>query len=65
MFDLESLVQKTIDLESKYYELLDKYQSLINEYEKLKDESRNRPGNQHESLKDSCGEDNRPGHRGS
>lgn len=39
MIDLEGLVQKTIALESKYYDLLEKYQSLINEYEKLKDAS--------------------------
>ena len=38
MIDMETLVVRLMDLETKYYELQDKYHQLINQYEKLKDE---------------------------
>jgi predicted nuclease with TOPRIM domain len=38
MMDMETLVGRLMELETKYYELQDKYHHLINEYEKLKDE---------------------------
>lgn len=49
MMDMETLVGRLMDLETKYYELQDKYHHLINEYEKLKDEHADCPGhrNQH------------------
>ena len=38
MIDVETLVGRLMDLETKFYELQDRYQSLINDYEKLKEE---------------------------
>lgn len=35
MLDLEGLVQKTIALESKYYDLLSTHQELVHAYEEL------------------------------
>lgn len=36
MIDLETLVHKTMELESKYYELLETHQQLVHEYESFK-----------------------------
>lgn len=36
MIDIDTLVGRLMDLETKYYDLQDKYHHLINEYEKLK-----------------------------
>ena len=41
MIDVETLVGRLMDLETKFYELQDRYQSLINDYEKLKEEHEN------------------------
>jgi len=37
MIDVETLIHKTMELETRYYELQDKYHTLIHEYETLKD----------------------------
>jgi hypothetical protein len=36
MIDLDSLVGRMMDLETRYYDLQDKYQLLIHQYEQLK-----------------------------
>ena len=36
MIDIDTLVGRLMDLETKYYDLQVKYHHLINEYEKLK-----------------------------
>ena len=36
MIDLDTLVHRMMDLETKYYELQSKYQTLIHQYEELK-----------------------------
>ena len=41
MMDIDTLVGRLMDLETKFYELQDRYQSLINDYEKLKEEHEN------------------------
>lgn len=38
MMDIDTLVGRLMELETKFYELQDRYQSLINDYEKLKEE---------------------------
>ena len=37
MMDMESVIQRLFNLETKYYDLQDRYQALIHEYEKLKE----------------------------
>ena len=41
MMDIDTLVGRLMELETKFYELQDRYQSLINDYEKLKEEHEN------------------------
>ena len=36
MMDIETLIGRLMDLETKYYELQSKYQTLIHQYEELK-----------------------------
>ena len=59
MMDIDTLVGRLMDLETKFYELQDRYQSLINDYEKLKEEHENcaRHRNQHGTRYDSFGGD--------
>lgn len=38
MIDMETLVGRLMDLETKYYELQEQYHHLINQYETLKAE---------------------------
>jgi hypothetical protein len=38
MIDLDTLVHRMMDIETKYYELQSKYQTLIHQYEQLKTE---------------------------
>ncbi len=49
MIDVETLVQRMMDLETRYYDLQDKYQSLIHQYEQLKEKYENRIGHRNES----------------
>ena len=44
MIDLDTLVHRMMDLETKYYELQSKYQTLIHQYEELKASHENCPG---------------------
>lgn len=44
MIDVEMLIHKTMDLETRYYDLQSKYQSLIHQYEELKEKYENRTG---------------------
>jgi predicted nuclease with TOPRIM domain len=37
MIDIDTLVGRLMDLESKYYDLQERYHHLINEYEALKE----------------------------
>lgn len=48
MIDVETLIHKTMDLETRYYHLQDKYQALIHEYEQLKEKYENRIGHRDE-----------------
>ena len=41
MIDVETLVGRLMDLETKFYELQSRYHSLINDYDKLKEEHEN------------------------
>ena len=52
MMDMETLVGRLMDLETKYYELQDKYHHLINEYEKLKDEHESQRSEKWKDLTD-------------
>jgi len=38
MMDIDTLVGRLMDLETKFYELQSRYHSLINDYETLKEE---------------------------
>jgi hypothetical protein len=44
MIDLDTLVHRMMDIETKYYELQSKYQTLIHQYEELKASHENCPG---------------------
>lgn len=44
MIDLDTLVHRMMDIETKYYELQSKYQTLIHQYEQLKASHENCPG---------------------
>jgi hypothetical protein len=48
MFDLDTLVQRLIDLEDRYYDLQSKYHQLIHEYETLKEKYEDRAGHRNE-----------------
>ena len=48
MIDLDTLVHRMMDLETKYYELQSKYQTLIHQYEELKASHENCPGHRNE-----------------
>jgi hypothetical protein len=48
MMDIDTLVGRLIDLESKYYELQSKYQTLIHQYEELKASHENCTGHRNE-----------------
>lgn len=51
MIDVETLVGRLMDLETKFYELQSRYHSLINDYETLKEEHARCVGhrNEHEA----------------
>ena len=42
--DVETIVKRMMDLETRYYDLQSKYQTLIHQYEQLKDKYENRAG---------------------
>lgn len=44
MIDIDTLVGRLMDLETKFYDLQERYHHLINEYEKLKNEQENSSG---------------------
>jgi len=46
--DIDTLIGRLIDLESKYYELQSKYQTLIHQYEELKATHENCAGHRNE-----------------
>ena len=48
MMDMETLVGRLMDLETKYYELQEQYHHLINQYEKLKEEHESCAGHRNE-----------------
>ena len=58
MIDIDTLVGRLMDLESKYYDLQERYHHLINEYEALKEkhEQENSSGHRNKSCTqcDSC-----------
>ena len=57
VIDLDTLVHRMMDLETKYYELQSKYQTLIHQYEELKASHENCPGHRNHagSPNDSLG----------
>lgn len=48
MIDLETLVRRLMELETKYYQLQEQYHHLINQYETLKAEHADCPGHRNE-----------------
>ena len=48
VIDLDTLVHRMMDLETKYYELQSKYQTLIHQYEELKASHENCTGHRNE-----------------
>ena len=44
MIDIDTLVGRLMDLETKFYDLQERYHHLINEYEKLKESYEGRRG---------------------
>lgn len=60
MIDLDTVVSRLMDLETRYYDLQERYQTLIHEYETLKEKYEDRAGHRNESCtrQDLAGKDN-------
>lgn len=49
MIDIETIVQRMMDLESRYFDLQDRYQELIHSYETLKEQHENWLGHRNQT----------------
>jgi hypothetical protein len=56
MIDIDTLVGRLMELETKFYDLQERYHHLINEYEKLKAEHESSTGHRNKPCTqcDSC-----------